>query len=324
MDSSNGLLAAYLINKDGLGSEIDWPGIYDWQPSHGLIWINLEYNHAKSQEWLQNQSGLDPIVIEALSADETRPRYAHINNGLLITLRGVNLNPGADPEDMVAVRMWLDEQRVITTRRRYMLSEENMKKAIISGQGPVSSSEFLTDLAYYQIELMADVIEDVGDKVEQIESQLTNENIKQSQKTLTDLRKQIISLRRYLAPQRDVMLRLSVDRQVWFDDRTRLHLKEISDSIIRYIEDLDEARDYIDVIQQDVMNRLSDLSNKRMYLLSIIAGIFLPLSFITGLLGINVGGIPGASNPSAFLIVIVSLVALAVVLFLILRLKKWM
>ena len=324
MDNKDGLIFAFLIDTNGKGDELDWQGINSWTPSQGLIWLHLDYNHESTLTWLNAESGLDPIVIEALIAEETRPRYALIDHGLLITLRGINLNPGAAPEDMVAIRLWFDKNRIISTRRRALPSEIDMKKAIISGQSPISTPEFLTDLSYHMIEHMSDIIENISNEVSTLATTLSLKNISTTQQKLTDLRKKIISLRRYLAPQRDVMLRLAGDRQLWFETRDRLHLKEIAEIIIRYIEDLDEATAQLNITQEQILSRISDMTNKRMYLLSIIASIFLPLSFVTGLLGINVGGIPGANNPVAFDIVAISLITTAIILFILLKLKKWM
>lgn len=323
MEPDEGLITAYVIDSTGKGSALDWEGIHNWKPEQGLLWVHLDYQQDISQKWLDEASGLDPIVIEALSAEETRPRYAIIDNGLLTILRGVNLNPGADPEDMISIRLWLDKNRIISTRSRYMLSEKKMITAIEAGKGPQTSSEFLTDHSYYMIEHMSDVIDDIDNKVDRQEDLLEENEVIQIQDELADMRKQIITLRRYLAPQRDLMLRLASEKLVWFEEHDRLHLREIADTIMRYIEELDEARERIKVIHEQIISSISDQTNKRMYLLSIIAAIFLPLSFIVGLLGINVK-MPGADHPDAFIIVTLLLVALSVALYFILKIKKWM
>ena len=80
---------------------------------------------------------------------------------------------------------------------------------------------------------------------------------------------------------------------------------------MRYVEDLDESRERAAVTQEELAGRISDRMNKTMYMLAIVATVFLPLGLLTGLLGINVGGIPGTDNTYAFLIVCLMLVSLA-------------
>ena len=327
-DTRKGLIAAYIIDTNNRrGCLVEWPKINQWEPKQGLLWIHLDYMDKQARAWLENSSNLDTIVTEALLEEETRPRYSVINGGLLVTLRGVNLNPGAEPEDMVAIRLWIDKDRVISTRGRYMPSEKSMFKAIEEGQAPDSSSQFLIDLTYFMIEQIADVIDNIEDKIDQIDDEIDkreDDNPGHSQQDLRNFRRQIMTLRRYLAPQRDVMLRLAAERIDWLDDRDRLHLKEIAEIISLNIEDLEEAKEQINITQEQILSQISNKANRRMYILSLMASIFLPLTFVTGLLGINVGGIPGSHNPYAFSLITGSLIAIAIFMYIYLKLKNWM
>jgi zinc transporter len=77
----------------------------------------------------------------------------------------------------------------------------------------------------------------------------------------------------------------------WLNSTQRASIREVADHLIRYVEDLDAARDRMGVMQEELTNKLSEQMNKTMYILTVLAGIFLPITFVTGLLGINVGGI---------------------------------
>lgn len=130
-------------------------------------------------------------------------------------------------------------------------------------------------------------------------------------------------MRRYLGPQREALSKLYNERVDWLGDIERMHLRETSDRMMRYIEDLDSSRERASVAQEELMSRLSENMEKRMYVLSIVSTVFLPLSFLTGLLGINVGGIPGAENKSAFLIFCLILSGIGAIQFWIFKIKKW-
>jgi zinc transporter len=120
------------------------------------------------------------------------------------------------------------------------------------------------------------------------------------------------------------MTRLCAEEVPWLGDNNRLRLKEATDRVVRCIEDLDSARDRAAITQEELVNRLSEQLNARMYVLSLVAAIFLPLGFLTGLLGINVGGIPGADNPSAFLVFLLFLTVIVVLQILIFKRKRWL
>ena len=89
-------------------------------------------------------------------------------------------------------------------------------------------------------------------------------------------------------------------------------------------EDLEAVRERAAVSQEELLSRLSEQLNQRMYVLSIVAAVFLPLGFLTGLLGINVGGIPGADNAQAFWIFSGLLLIAVVIQLLVFRWKKWL
>jgi zinc transporter len=170
---------------------------------------------------------------------------------------------------------------------------------------------------------IGDVVNDIDDVVDSLEDELLAVEHQELRYSLSNVRRQIVALRRYLAPQRDALARLVTERSRLIDDLVRMQLRELTDRMTRYIEDLDEARDRASVTHEELLNRLAELTNRRMYLLTMVAAIFMPLSFITGLLGINVGGIPGADNGHAFLMVIGLLVIVCAAQWLYFRWRKW-
>jgi len=97
-----------------------------------------------------------------------------------------------------------------------------------------------------------------------------------------------------------------------------------TDRITHYVEDLDLARERALVLHGELQNRIAEQQNSRTYLLTIIATIFLPLSFLTGVFGMNVAGLPGVENPDAFRLLSLGMLALAVILMGYMWFKKWL
>lgn len=324
MAGDSGLIYACLLDGKGSGKTVGWDDVTNWNPSQGLLWTHLEYSDEHIQQWLLNESGLDEITAEALLAEETRPRSIIIGDSLLLTLRGVNLNPGADPEDMVAVRLWSDGQRIITTRKRRLQVTAEITERIERGTGPETAGEFVDMLTDTLVELMANVVDELNDEVDAMEEMVLTMESYELRPKLAELRRRVIGLRRYLAPQREAMSRLFNEKVSWLNDMDRLRLRETADRSTRHIEDLDLIRERSIVVQEELMSRLSEKMDRTMYVLSIVAAIFLPLGFLTGLLGINVGGIPGSDYSGSFVIfclILIVVVAIQVWLF---KRKKWM
>lgn len=324
MGEQDGLICAYRLDGRGDARQLDWEGIRNARPEAGALWIHLNRDDAKSRHWLQEEAGVEPLIYEALVAEETRPRCTAFGEGLLLILRGVNLNPGADPEDMVSVRMWIEPQRIISVRLRRLMAIQDIREGIAKGVGPRDVGDFVVQLSDRLIDRMGSVLEDVDDAVDELEEEVIEAPGHELRMRLGFVRRQAIKLRRYIAPQRDVMSRLQGEQVSWLTPQHRGRLREIADRITRYVEDLDECRDRAAVIHDELESRHSEQMNKTMYVLSLVAAIFLPLGLLTGLLGINVGGIPGADNKWAFDIVVLILAGIAGFLVWLFHRKKWL
>jgi len=319
----DGLVAAFLLDGAGGGRALDFAAVRRWRPGDGLMWVHMDLTAPATARWIADEAGLDPVVSEALLQAETRPRGVALGDGLLVVLRGVNLNPGADPEDMVSLRMWLTPERILTTRRRRLLSVDDTRAAIAEGRGPAAPGDFLVATADRLMERAARVVGDVDESVDRLEEEVLAAESQRLRAALADVRREAIGLRRYLAPQRDAMARLQVEPSPILSDMDRLRLRELADRVTRTVEDLDAARERAAVTQEELGSRLAEQMNQRMYVLAIVAALFLPLGFVTGLLGINVGGIPGAENPYAFTEVGVMLGILGAGVLALLKWRRW-
>lgn len=319
----NGLVHALLLDGSGASSSYQWSKVSSWNADEGCLWLHFDFEDQDTQNWLRDESGLNDIAFGSLTNSETRPRALNRGDNLLLTLRGINMNPGSDPDDMVSLRIWTDGTRLISTRRRNLISTKDVLDELAAGNGPKSAVELLVIWTERITARMTDTIEGFEDRVLAIEERLLNEETAGIRMELANLRKQIISVRRYLSPQREAMNRLVAENLSWLDDLNRLRLREINDRLIRHIEDMDEVRDRAVLAQEELTSRIAEQMNARSYLFTIAAVIFLPLGFLTGLMGINVGGMPGIDNDYAFWIVVLLCLFAGLGLTLVFKMRRW-
>lgn len=319
----NGLIRAFILDGKGGGKEIGWKEIKAWDPSQGLLWLHLDYMGTAAQKWLRTQSGLQHTIAEAMLTEETRPRCIPNTDSIFICLRGVNLNPGQEPEDMVSVRINLEKNRIITTRNRKVLSVEDISIALINGTGPKSSGEFITILNENLTNRISHFVDTEDETIDKLEEDIITADRITLRTQISELRREVIASRRFLSPQREALYQLQIANSNLLEPDNKTHLRENVDRVIKYIEDLDSIRDRAAVLQEELSNRIAEQTDRRMYLLSLVAVIFLPLTFITGLLGINVSGIPGSGYRWGFLLVCFFLGICALITFILLKRKKW-
>ncbi len=166
------LVCAYLLDGNGGAKEIGWDDVHAWSKDQGILWVHLDYASQKAKHWLLKESGLDKVTVRAMIADESRPRSIISPAGALVFLRGVNTNPGQDPEDMVSVRIWVDEHRIITARRRRLLSIQDLRQSIAAGTGPKTPMEFLIMLNERLTDRIADVLDNIDEQVDRLEQEV--------------------------------------------------------------------------------------------------------------------------------------------------------
>lgn len=289
----------------------------------GPRWYHLDYSQPNAATLLADM-GLDAMLIEALIRPDSRPRALELPGGLLVILRGVNTNPGADPEDMVSLRLWIEPERLISVRQYRLLSVQDLRDELLANQGPRGVPELVVQLIHRLADRIAGCVGGIEDQVELFEEELADGVSAGLRTGVSALRRQTAKVRRFLAPQREALEALARMARAHFGEAEAAGLREQSDRIARYVEDLDLVRERAVVLHEELLNRNAEQQNARMYLLAIVTAIFLPITFITGLFGMNVAGLPGTEDVHAFEIVVLVMLVSLVTVVAIMRRRRWL
>ncbi len=323
-DNNGGLISACLLDGKGGARTIGWKQVRAWKQSDGPVWVHLDRANPGAVKWLREDSGLTAVTAEAITTEESRPRVFRGKAGYIAILRTVNQNEGAEPDDMVAIRLWSDGTRLITLRHRRLFAPGQVFRELTQdATGPRSVPALFEEIVSRVISSMSGSVAEYEDKLDGIELRAESSGASDLRRELGDIRKEAIELRRFMAPQREALAAMLADPPGWLPDDLKPSLRETMDRQQRFVEELDSVRERGLVIKDDISNRLAEKMNNNMYVISIIAAVFLPLSFVTGLLGINVGGMPGVENGDAFWIACVLMVILLVIQIWVFRKLKW-
>lgn len=258
-------------------------------------------------------------------AEETRPRVFHGKRGVVCILRGINMNPNSDPEDMVAMRIWSDGKKIITVRQRRLITPRDVLGQLLTEEtGPRTVSELFERLIARMIDRMSGTVSSFEEQIDDLETHLDISNAAKLRRKISDIGQNAVSLRKYMAPQREALTSLLVEPPLWLEEYSKMNLRDTTDRLVKYIEELETAREKLLVIKDDITNQIAESSNKTLYMLAILSGIFLPFAFLTGLLGINIGGMPGVDSPYAFWIFCFSMIVMLVFEIILFRKLKWL
>ncbi|CUU24133.1 zinc transporter ZntB [Duffyella gerundensis] len=286
-------------------------------------WLHLNYTQQRSAEWLQSTHLIPDAVRDGLAGDSMRPRVSRLGDGFMITLRSVNLNSDSRPDQLVAVRVFINDKLIVSTRRRKVSAIDDVLIELQNGNGPVDCGGWLVDLCDTLTDHASEFIDELHEKIIALEDALMDQQVP-PRGELALLRKQLIVMRRYMTPQRDVYARLASEKLGWMDDDERRRMQEIADRLGRGLEDLDSGIARTGVLSDEIASVMAESMNRRTYTMSLMAMLFLPTTFLTGLFGVNLGGIPGGEWHLGFGVFCLSLVVIVVAVAMWLKKRKWL
>jgi zinc transporter len=272
--------------------------------------------------WLKTELGV--FAADLLTAPNSRSRCTVLDDKAIVVLRVAR--PGAEPHDIgrQLLTLWIEKGRVIIASELNIIDFLGLSNWVSSHHAPLTPADLVARLGLRAADRLEPLIERLGDKLDQIEESLIREDTTRAQDRLSDLRRNLISFRRVVWPQRDVLNTLEIEDLSHFSARDRLRLREASARSARLGDELQMLSERAVLVHEQIIDARSEQMNKTMLVLAAATVVFLPLTLLTGLLGMNVSGIPFADNQHAFWSVCVGLVALALGIVWWMRGQRWL
>ncbi len=320
-----GLIFALRLDGKGGALALD-PGaclVPDEALLTGTHWLHFDGRHQGARLWLRGESGLDPVAIDGLLGRNPRPRVTVTGEQVLLSLRGLSMEPSAPEDDMLSVQVWTNGARIITCRDRPAQAISDLRRDLDHGQGPADTGEFLSVLAERLVSAMDDLIAEAEADTDRLGQTGARSNTAALVEELAGIRRRMIRLGRYLGPQRRALTHLAAAPLAWLNQEDRALLHATAEQTAEFEDSLRSALEVAEITQDELLQRSSEKTEQRVYVLTLISAVFMPLSFVTGLFGVNLAGIPAAENPLSFAALVGSLVALVGVQLLIFKAKGW-
>jgi len=287
-----------------------------------LLWIHLHGPDDECQTWLRLQDGIPDVVRTQLTAFETRPRCEPIEDGALVNLRGPGDAEVDSADPLVSVRMWVQQGRVVSVVRRRVSAVDTIRAGLMRGLVH-DPGDLVAAIATAISTELDPMVAELGDELDELETSFSSDAAYEMRRTTARLRARAIGYRRFVAPERDALIRLADLPFDWFDERDRIDLRNAADRFARMTEELEAVRERSALLHEQLTDLRAETMESRTLVVSIIALVFLPLTFVTGLIGMNVEGIPFADRPWAFWAITGFCIAVAVSVVVYFRREHW-
>jgi zinc transporter len=291
-------------------------------PARGYALVAGNLRAPEFKVWLKKEVG--DFNAELLTVPNTRTRCTVLDDRAMVVLRVAR--PGAEPEDVgrQLLSLLIEKGRVIVA------SELNIVDLLGLGQwqqthhAPVSPADLVARLALRAADRMEPLIERMGDSLDDVEETLMMGKRQNIGAKLARLRRTLIQLRRLIWPQRDVLNTLEIEELSFLTARDRVRLREASARTARLGDELTSLSERAVLVHEQILDTRAEQMNQTMLVLAAVTVVFMPLTVISGILGMNVSGIPFHDSPWSFWVVTGGLAALGTGLVLWMKGKKWL
>ena len=293
-------------------------------PARGYALVAGNLRAPEFKVWLKKEVG--DFNAELLTVPNTRTRCTVLDDRAMVVLRVAR--PGAEPEDVgrQLLSLMIEKGRVIVASELNIVDLLGLAQWQQTHHAPVSPADLVARLALRAADRMEPLVERMGDSLDDVEEQLMlgRRGEKGVGGKLARLRRTLIQLRRLIWPQRDVLNTLEIEELSFLTARDRVRLREASARTARLGDELQSLSERAVLVHEQILDTRAEQMNQTMLVLAAVTVVFMPLTVISGILGMNVSGIPFHDSPWAFWVVVAGLVALAFGLVIWMKGKKWL
>jgi len=300
----------------------------------GVTWINVDGLHEVSQiEKLGTCFGLHPLTVEDILNTEQRPKVDINEDYVYIVLNMLTYDEEAKEVDSEQVSIVLGENYVITFQEKKGDIFDALRGRLKAGQGKIrrSGADYL---AYCLIDSVVDnyfkVLEGIGEDIEEVEESLMDNPDKQTVQSIHFLKRETIYLRKSVWPLREIIGQLDRGETGFVRPETRVYLRDVYDHTVQVIDTVETYRDLISGMIDIHLSTVSNRMNEVMKVLTIFAAIFIPLTFIAGVYGMNFNhsasplNMPELDSYYGYPAVLAVMLAIGVAMLLVFKKKKWL
>jgi zinc transporter len=290
-------------------------------PTKGFALISGNSRAPEFRVWLKKELG--DFYADLITVPSTRSRCTVIDDKALVVLRVAR--PGAEPEDVgrQLLSLWLEKGRVIIASELNIVDFLGITQWQQTHHAPQSPADLVARLALRAADRIEPLTERLGDSLDVIEEQLMMSRSYDRGK-LAHLRRTLINMRRLIWPQRDVLTTLEIEDLSFLTNRDRVRLREAAARTARLGDEMQTLSERAVLVHEQLLDTRAEQMNQTMLVLAASTVVLMPLTVISGILGMNVAGIPFADSPWAFWVVTGILVALGIGIYLFMKKQKWM
>jgi magnesium transporter len=293
-----------------------------------VSWINVDGLHdVESVRRLADHFDVHPLTLEDIVNTQQRPKMEEYGSYVYVVLKMLLYDEGSRRVEAEQVSIVLGRNFVISFQEKEGDLFEPIRERIRGGKGRIRKMG-PDYLAYALIDALVDhyfaILERTGERIDELEERAISDPRPETLREIQGLKREMIELRRSVWPLREVISALNRSDSALVAEATKVFLRDLYDHTIQVIDTVESFRDMLSGMHDTFLTSISNRMNEVMKVLTIIATIFIPLTFIAGIYGMNFEHMPELGWRWAYFAVLGIMAALALAMLAFFKKKKWL
>ncbi|WP_020180533.1 CorA family divalent cation transporter [Methylopila sp. M107] len=301
------LICGFSASPAGGAQRLEWDGLDAALAStDSYCWIHLDAADLRVQRWIESQPNLPARAKKTLLGEDQLVRFREAGEGGFAgVLSDLHHDFDDDPSAVGALRVYFDEHRVVTARRHPLQAVDRLRRTLEKQAWEKQSCDIrplnlVANLLLHLSDAFVELVQDATEDLDAVEAAILDDAARGAA-DLGRVRRLLARLRRHLGPQRLALGRLAARPPEWASQEDANALRDAVGRLDAVGHDLDLSQERARQLQDERAATLAEITNRNLYVLSIVTAVFLPMTLVTGVFGMNVGGLPGVESPHGFL-----------------------
>ena len=303
----SGLLYGFLFREGQVPQQINSHEVcaryQQLDGENDFVWLHLNLNHATAEKWLTSHFPVDDFFFEEIRNGSHTTRIERQDENLFAVLNDVIFHPQEATAETSTLWLYCSQTLVVTARYKPLRFIEWMLPRLASLK-VTASTGLLAFLLEEQEEVLEQVVRQASRRVDAIEERLLSNHVQRNRADLARLRRMLLRFQRLLAPEPAAMFRLLNRPPAWIDRAVVQEFRQFTEEFTVVLNDLSGLTERISLLQEEISARQMEQSNRTLYTLTVITVLALPINIVAGFFGMNVGGIPLATNHHGFMLLV--------------------
>jgi zinc transporter len=301
ISDDRGLICGFLLSPQGKMESLEWDAaIAALKQSELPVWLHFNLNDSRARNWIETCDRLPPLARDLFLASEPRIQTESIGSGFVGVLGDLPYEFNTDPDGLGVLRLYVDQHCIISGRRRPLKTIDRLRRELLEGLCMDTPIHLLAHFLQHMSDMFGSIVTERSDRIDDIEDRILQSRFQSERAALGQIRRLLTRLHRQVRANRHALSNLMTQLPQWSQEPDERLLRRNIERLDTVIQDLELVQERARLLQEEIAGRLEEAVNRNLYVLSIVTTIFLPITLLSGIFGMNIGGLPWTSDPMGY------------------------